>query len=59
MKHLCIVILKGCPYVGVSPYSLPMFSVFDGRAGFDVNTSQIFPMDVLAAIILVVDGVGG
>ena len=32
--------------------------VFGGRAGFGVNTSHIFPQDVLAAITLVGGGAG-
>ena len=53
MKQLPIVVLKGCPYVGVSLCSLHMPSGFGGRAGYDVNTSEVFPQGVLAAITLV------
>ena len=35
-----------------------MPSGFGGRAGFDMNSSQIFPQDVLAAITLVGGGAG-
>ena len=41
-KQLPTVVLKGCPYVEVSLYSLQMSSGFGGRAGYDVNTSQVF-----------------
>ena len=38
-----MVILKGCSYAEVSLYSLCVPSGFGGRAGFEVNTSQVFP----------------
>lgn len=41
MKWLPTV--KGCPYVGVSIYSLHVPSGFGGRAGYDVVTSYVFP----------------
>ena len=41
-KQLPLVVLKGCPYVGVSLYSLQMSSGFGGRPGYDINTSQVF-----------------
>ena len=53
MKQLLIVILKVCPCVRVSLYSLCVPGGFDGRTGFDMNTSQIFPQGVLAAISMV------
>ena len=52
MKQLPIVVLKGCPYERATLYSLCVLSGFDGRAGFDVNSS-LFPQGVLAAITLV------
>lgn len=33
-------------------------SGFGGKAGSDVNTSHIFPQDILAALALVVGGAG-
>ena len=59
MKQLPILVLKGCPFVGASLYSLRVPSGFGGRAGSDVNMSLIFPQGVLAAIILVRGGAGG
>ena len=53
MKQIPIVILKVCPCVRGSLYSLCVPSGFDGRTGFDMNTSQIFPQGVLAAITIV------
>lgn len=41
-KQLPLMVLKGCPYVEVSLYSLQMSSGFGGRPGYDVNTSQVF-----------------
>ena len=48
-----MAVFKVCPYVGVSLYSLHVPNVFTGRAEFDVNTSQVFPQAVLAAITVV------
>ena len=42
----------------VSLYRLQVPSGFGGRARFDVNTSHVFPLDVLAAIILIGGGAG-
>ena len=42
--------------MAASLYSLYVPSGFDGRAGFDVNISHIFPQGVLAAITLVGSG---
>ena len=58
MKQLPIVILKVCPYVGASLYSLCVLSHFGRRAGFDVNTSPFFPQGVLSATTLVEGGAG-
>ena len=58
VEQLLMVVLKGCPYVVVSLYSLHVPSGFGGRAGFDTNISRIFPQGVLAAISLVGAGAG-
>lgn len=52
-----MVALKRCSYMGVSLYNLHGTSGFDGRTGFDLNTSHIFPQGALRAIILLGDGV--
>ena len=57
MKKLSMVALKRCSYMGVSLYNLHGTSGFDGRTGFDLNTSNIFPQGALRAIILLGDGV--
>ena len=44
--------------MGPSLFSLCVPSVFGGRAGFDVNTSHVFPQSVLAAITLEGGGAG-
>ena len=59
MKQLPTVVLKGCCYVGASLCRLHMSNAFDGRAGFDVDASHIFPQGVLAAIIFVGVEAGG
>lgn len=38
--------------MGASLYHLHGASDFDSRAGFDLNTSHVFPQGVLSAIIL-------
>ena len=43
--------------MGVSLYNLRGTSGFDGRTGFDLNTSHVFPQGVLSAIILLGGGV--
>ena len=53
-----MAVLKWCPYMGASIYSLHVNSAFDGRTGFDVNTSHAFPQGVLAAITSVGGGAG-
>ena len=52
------MVLKGYSYVGASLYRLHKPNAFDGRVGFDVDVSFIFPQIVLAAITLVVCGTG-
>ena len=44
--------------MGASLYRLCVPNAFGGRAGFDMNTSHIFPQGVLAAITLVRSGAG-
>ena len=51
-----MVVLEGCPYVGVSLYSLQGPSGFGGRTGFDVSTSHTLPQGVLVAVTLVGGG---
>ena len=58
VKSLPIIVMKGCPYVGASLYSLHVPSGLGGRAEFDVNKSQIFPWGLLAPTTLVGDGAG-
>ena len=58
LRQLPIVVLKGCPCVGTSPYCLCVLSGFGGRAGFDVNTSHACLQAVLAVITLVAGGSG-
>ena len=53
MKQLLAVSLKGFSYVDVSLYGLYLPMAFGGRAGFDVNTSDIYPQDMLLGITLV------
>ena len=48
VKSLPVIVMKGCPYVGASLYSLHVPSGLGGRAEFDVNKSQIFPWGLLA-----------
>lgn len=43
--------------MGVSLYNLRGTSGFDGRTGFDLNTSHVFPQGALTAITLLGDGV--
>ena len=56
MKQLPIVVLKGCPYVGVPLCKVCVPSAFGGRAGFDMDASHLFPQGVLAAITLLGGG---
>ena len=58
MKQLPIVVLKGCPYVGVPLCKVCVPSAFGGRAGFDMDASHLFPQGVLAAITLLGGGAG-
>ena len=53
MKQLPIPVLKGCPCLETSLFSLCVPSGFGGRAGSDVNTSHSFSQGVLTAITLV------
>ena len=53
MKQLPIVVLKGCSYVGVSLCRLHLPSAFDGRTGFDMDTSHVLPQGVLNTITCV------
>lgn len=43
--------------MGVSLYDLYGTSGFDGRTGFDLNTSHVFPQGALRAVTLLGDGV--
>ena len=52
-ETVTIAVLKLCPYVSVSLFSLCVPSDFGRRAGFDMNTSHVFPQGVLAAVTLV------
>ena len=52
MKQLTILILKGCPYVGISLYNLCVPSGIGETAGSEVSIDPIFPLNVLAATIL-------
>ena len=56
MKQLPIAVLNVCAYVRVSLYRLHVPSAFGGRAGFDVDASNIFLQDVLASVTLVGGG---
>ena len=56
MEKLSMVALKRCSYMGVSLYNLRGTSGFDGRTGFDLNTSRVFPQGALTAITLLGDG---
>ena len=55
MEELRILVLKVCPYVGMSLCHLHVPSDFGGRSGSEMNTVCVFPQGVLAAI----DSVGG
>ena len=57
-ETITIAVLKKCPSVGASLYSLHLPSHCFGRAGFDMNTSHIFPHGMLTSITLV-EGVPG
>lgn len=48
-----MVVLKRCSYVGAFLYRLHIPSAFDGRAGFDMDPTHVFPQGVLAAMTLV------
>ena len=52
MKQLPILVLKGCPCVGVPLCSMHVPTSFDGRAGSELSTSHIFLQCVLAVITL-------
>ena len=58
MKQLPVPVLKGCPCVGASLYSLFVPSGFGGSPGSDVSTNLIFAHGVLAAITLIVGMTG-
>lgn len=58
MIKLATVILKWYPYLGVSLCSLCVPSSLDGRSGFGVNRSRVFPKGVLAPIALAEGGAG-
>ena len=51
------MVLQGCLYVEVSLCRLRVCSAFGARAGFDMDTSHIFPLGVLATVLLI-GGVG-
>ena len=57
MEKLPMVGLKRYLYMGASLYHLHGSTDFDSRAGFDLNTSHVFPQGVLSAIILLGGGV--
>ena len=50
MKQLPIPVLKGCPCLETSLFSLCVPSGFGGRAGSEVSTGQVFRQGVLVAI---------
>ena len=56
MQQLPVEVIKGCPSVGASLYSVCVPSGFGGRVGFDMNTNHTFRQDVLVALNLVGDG---
>ena len=55
---LPVVILKVYSDVGASLYRLCVPSAFGRRAEFDMDTSHIFPQDVLGAITFIRGGAG-
>ena len=57
MEKLPMVGLKRYLYMGASLYRLHGSTDFDSRAGFDLNTSHVFPQGMLSAIILLGGGV--
>ena len=57
MEKLPMVGLRRYLYMGASLYHLHGASDFDSRAGFDLNTSHVFPQGALTAITLLGDGV--
>ena len=56
MKQLPLVILKGCPFVGVSLCSMCIPSGFHAGTRFVVNKIHVFPQGVLTVITLVGGG---
>lgn len=58
LSEQLLLVWKECPYMGASLCRLCVPSAFGGRAGFDVDTSHIFPQGVLTAITLL-GGVAG
>ena len=52
------MVLKGCPCVGISLYSLHVPNGFGDRAEFGVNTIHVFPQGTVTAITLVDGGAG-
>ena len=58
MIKLATVILNWYPYLGVPLCSLFVPSDLDGRSGFGMNRSYVFPKGVLAAIALAEGGAG-
>ena len=52
------MVLKVCPCVGASLYSLHVTNGFGGRAVSDVLTNHVFPQDGLAAVTLIGSGAG-
>lgn len=58
MIKLATVILNWYPYLGVPLCSLFVPSDLDGRSGFGMNRSCVFPKGVLAAIALAEGGAG-
>ena len=58
MKELPVGVLKECPSVRASLYSLHVSSGFSGRAGSDMSMSHVFHQNVLETNTLVGYGSG-
>ena len=52
-ETVIIMVLKVCFYVRASLCGLHVPNIFGVRAGFDVDTSHVFPQGVLATITLI------
>lgn len=50
MKQLPLPVLKGCPSMGASLFSLPVSSGFGGRPGSEVSVGHIFTWAVLETV---------